>query len=366
MSAALQLWNHDMPLPLLTRHSDTLRYDRERGLVLLLDQRHYPREAVFVECADVEAVARAIETTVVLGGPPLAYVAGYGLALAARAWQGRPSEARLGAIVQAGERLRRTRPNASRMHSIIAEGLTRADTAILAGKDAEAAIVDFVAGEVGRGDRVAERCGRIAAGLLDDGDRILTHGFAGAALNWMLHTAHVEQGKQIELYATETRPELQGARLTAHQAHEIGVRVTLLTDTMPGFCFARGMFSVYIAAADQVALDGSIANTIGTYQYAVLARRHSVPFYVLGYDGPDPATPTGTDIPIEERDPAEVLQLAGQRTAPDGVGAYYPAFDITPPELVSAIVTNRGLYRPERIADYLRDGEAPLDIIPLT
>lgn len=354
-----------MTLPLLTRRGDTLRYDHERGLVLVLDRRRYPHETVFVECADVEAVARAIETMVVQGGPPLAYVAGYGLALAARAWKDRPSEARRAAIIQAGERLRHTRPTADDLHSIIDEGLARADAAILEGQDAEAAIVGFVAGEVSRGDRVAERCGRIAAGLLDDGDRILTHCFAGAALNWMLHTAHVEQGKQIQLYPTETRPYLQGARLTAHQAHEIGVPVTLLTDNMPGFCFARGMFSVYITAADRVALDGSIANKIGTYQYAVLARRHGVPFYVLGYDGPDPSTPSGADIPIEERDPAEVLQFAGVRTAPEGVSAYYPAFDVTPPELVSAIITSRGIYRPERIADYLRDGEAPLDVIPL-
>ncbi|HEX9442137.1 MAG TPA: s-methyl-5-thioribose-1-phosphate isomerase [Roseiflexaceae bacterium] len=355
-----------MALPLLTRRGDTLRYDRERGVVLVLDRREYPHETVFVECADVEAVARAVETMVVQGGPPLAYVAGYGLALVARAWKDRPSEARRGAIIQAAERLRRTRPTADDLHYIIAEGLVRADAAILEGQDAEAALVDFVNGEVSRGDKVAERCGRIAAGLLDNGDRILTHCFAGAALNWMLYVAHVEQGKQIQLYPTETRPYLQGARLTAHQALEIGVPVTLLTDNMPGFCFARGMFSVYITAADRIALDGSIANKIGTYQYAVLARRHGVPFYVLGYDGPDPSTPAGADIPIEERDPAEVLRFAGVRTAPEGADAYYPAFDVTPPDLISAIITSRGVYRPERIADYLRDGEAPLDVIALT
>jgi methylthioribose-1-phosphate isomerase len=354
-----------MTLPLLTRRGDTLRYDRERGVVLVLDRRKYPHETVFVECDDVEAVARAVETMVIQGGPPLAYVAGYGLALAARQWRDRPTEAQRGAIIQAGERLRRTRPTADDLHFIIDEGLARADAALVAGGDAEAALVDFVAGEVARGDKVAERCGRIAAGLLDDGDRILTHCFAGAALNWMLHTAYVEQGKAIQLYPTETRPYLQGARLTAHQAHEIGVPVTLLTDNMPGYCFARGMFSLYVTAADRVALDGSIANKIGTYQYAVLARRHGVPFYVLGYDGPDPATPSGADIPIEERDGAEVLRFGGARTAPEGVKAFYPAFDVTPPELVSAIVTSRGIYRPERIADYLRDGDAPLEVIPL-
>lgn len=354
-----------MILPLLTRRGDTLRYDRERGVVLVLDRRRYPHETAFVECADVEAVARAIETMVVQGGPPLAYVAGYGLALAARAWKDRPSDAQRAAIIQAGERLLRTRPTADDLRQILERGLARADAAILAGADAEAALADLVDAEVRRGDKTAERCGRNAAGLLTEGDRILTHCFAGAALNWMLYVAFVEQAKPIRLYPTETRPYLQGARLTAHQAHAIGVPTTLLTDNMPGFCFARGMFSAYVTAADRIALDGSIANKVGTYQYAVLARRHGVPFYVLGYDGPDATTPTGADIPIEERDPSEVLEFAGVRTAPPGVDAYYPAFDVTPPDLVSAIVTDRGIYRPERIADYLGGGDAPLDIIPL-
>ena len=141
-----------MTLPLLTRRGDTLRYDRDRGVVVVLDRRLYPHETVFVECDDVESVARAVETMVVQGGPPLAYVAGYGLALAARAWKGRPSEAQRAAIIQAGERLHRTRPTADDLHYIIAEGLARADAAILAGQDAETALVEFVSGEVSRGD----------------------------------------------------------------------------------------------------------------------------------------------------------------------------------------------------------------------
>src|SRR5437870_993095 len=137
-----------MTLPLLTRRGDTLRYDRERGVVLVLDRRRYPRETIFVECADVEAVARAIETMVVQGGPPLAYVAGYGLALAARAWRGRPSDAQRAAIIQAGERLRRTRPTADDLRQIVEQGLDRADAAILDGADAETALADFIDAEV--------------------------------------------------------------------------------------------------------------------------------------------------------------------------------------------------------------------------
>ncbi len=341
-----------MTLPLLTRRGDTLRYDREHGLVHILDRRRYPHETLFVGCQTLEEVADAITTMIVQGGPPLAYVAGYGLALAARQHQDWPTEQQRAALIQAAEMLRTTRPTADDLHSLLDTALRLADDALLNGQPAEPVIANFVASEVERGDAVAEACGRYAAGLLNDGATILTHCFAGAALNWMLYVAHVEQGKQLHLYANETRPYLQGARLTAHQAHEIGVQVTLLTDNMAGFCFSRNMFTRYITAADRIALDGSIANKVGTYQYAVLARRHGVPFYVLGYDGPDPQTASGMDIPIEERQPDEVLHCAGVRTAPAGVGGYYPAFDVTPPELVTAIVTERGVFTPAEMADY--------------
>jgi methylthioribose-1-phosphate isomerase len=337
-----------MTLPLLARYSDLLRYDRARGLMLALDLRVYPHEMIFVECAGVEAVVHAIEQGAVPGGPAIAYAAGYGLALAARAWRRRPSDVQRAAIIQTAERLRQVVTSDPRR--IIEQCLACADAAILAGTDAEAAIADVVEGEVGRGDKVTERCGRNAAGLLDDGDRILTHGFAGAALVWMLYVAHVEQGRQIQLYVTEARPGLEGARLTAHQALAIGVPVTLLTDSAPGFGFARGLFTIYVAGAIRIARDGSVAAPIGTYQCAVLARRHHVPFYVLAHDGPDPATPTGADLAIAEHDPTAVLTFAGTRIAPEGAGAFAPACDVTPPELISAIVTHRGIYRPERIA----------------
>ncbi|GIV97418.1 MAG: methylthioribose-1-phosphate isomerase [Herpetosiphonaceae bacterium] len=353
-------------LPLLTRRGDTLGYDRERGVVRILDRRIYPRETRFIECDDVQTVAQAIEDMIVQGGPPLAYVAGYGLALAARQHASWPSEAQRSALIEATARLRATRPTADDLHHIMREALQRGDEAIMRGESAEEAILRYVSSEVERGDRVAERCGKRAAELLTDGDSILTVCFAGAALNWMLHEAFVVQGKQISIICTETRPYLQGARLAAAQAVEIGVPTTVITDNMPGFCFRKGMITVYITAADRIALDGAAANKVGTYQCAVLARHHKVPFYVLGYDGPDPATPTGDAIPIEERNGDEVLFCAGVRTAAEGARGYYPAFDVTPPELISAIVTDRGIYRPELIARYLSEGEAPLDVLPLS
>lgn len=341
-----------MPLPLLTRRGDTLYYDTERGAVQVLDRRRYPKAVEFVACATVDEVAHAIEAMIVQGGPPLAYVGGYGLAVAARAHRHWPAEAQRGALIAAATRLGRTRPTADDLLAILDRALAVADAAILAGADVEAAIVAYVRGEVERGDRVSEQCGRNAAALLADDDTILTHCFAGAALNWMLYAAFVEQRKRITLVCNETRPYLQGARLAAASGVEIGVPTTVITDNMAGYCFGRGMFTTYITAADRIALDGSAANKIGTYQYAVLAQRHGVPFYVLGYDGPDPQTATGAAIPIEERDPDEVLSFNGVRVAAPGAQGYYPAFDVTPPELIAAIVTDRGVFAPGEIARY--------------
>lgn len=344
-----------MPLPLLTRRGDTLYYDTERGAVQVLDRRRYPQTTEFVACATVEEVAHAIEAMIIQGGPPLAYVGGYGLAVAARKHRDWPAKALRGALISAAERLCSTRPTADDLRYVLQRTLEVAEQAILAGAsgaEIELIIADAVKREVDRGDLVSERCGRHAAALLEPGDTILTHCFAGAALNWMLYTAFAEQHKPIALVCNETRPYLQGARLAAASGVEIGVPTTVITDNMAGYCFARGMFTRYITAADRIALDGSAANKIGTYQYAVLAQRHGVPFYVLGYDGPDPATATGADIPIEERNPDEVLSYNGVRVAAPGARGYYPAFDVTPPELITAIVTERGVFAPGEIASY--------------
>ena len=341
-----------MSLPLTTRRGDTLWYDRDTGIVHVLDRREYPRTTTFVACADVDAVAHSISAMIVQGGPPLAYVGGYGLAVEARRVRGWPAEAQRGALLSAAERLRRTRPTADDLHHILDAALATADRALFADKDVELAVADFVESEVQRGDHVSEQCGRHAAALLANGDVILTHCFAGAALNWMLHTALVEQHKAITLFCNETRPYLQGARLAAGAAVEIGVPTTVITDNMAGYCFSQNMFTHYITAADRIALDGAIANKVGTYQYAVLARRHDVPFTVLGYDGPDPRTPTGRDIPIELRNPDEVLRFNGERVAAEGAQGLYPAFDVTPPDLVTRIVTERGVFRPNAMASY--------------
>nr|PZN69842.1 MAG: eIF-2B alpha/beta/delta-like protein [Bacillota bacterium] len=338
-------------LPILTNRADTLKY--VDGVVRILDRRRLPEEIVFVDCRDYREVARAIVDMVIQGAPPLAYAAGYGLALAARQFRGLPEAEYREALRRAHRELRATRPTGADLFPLLDRALDLALTAIAEGKDPEAAVVAFVDAQIQAGDRAARLCGLHAAGLLTDGDRILTHCFAGAALNYMLYFA-LQAGKRIELYATETRPYLQGARLTAAQAREIGVPVTLVTDNMPGYLFYRGMITKYVTAADSISLDGHVSNKIGTFQYAVLAHHFGVPFIVLGYDGPDPDRPTAADIPIEERNPEEVFYCRGVRTAAEGIRGYYPAFDITPPQFVSVIATDRGLFTPWNIRDYFK------------
>src|SRR3954462_2926842 len=207
-----------MPLPQLARYADTVRYDAERGLALALDLRAHPAGTALTAYSDVEAIVHAIDLGAVRHAA-VAYLAGYGLALAAREWAARPSDARRGALIQAGEWLRRA--GDTRVNRLLDRALTRADAATLAGEDAEAALLRLVQGEISRADRVAERCGRIAAGLLDEANHVLTHGFAGSALIWLLHVALAEQAKPITLTVLAPPTPDDDMRLCADLARAI-------------------------------------------------------------------------------------------------------------------------------------------------
>lgn len=346
-------------LPILTNRADTLRY--QDGVVQILDRRKLPEEITFLSYRTHREVAQAIVDMVIQGGPPLAYAAGYGLALTAREVRHLPAVQQKAALTQAHDLLKATRPTAGDIHPLLDTALRLACEAVDQGADAEQRVAAYVDEQIRAGDLAARLSGQCAARLLQDGDRILTHCFAGAALNYMLYYA-LKAGRRIELICTETRPYLQGARLTAAQAKEIGVPVTLITDNMPGYLFYRGMITKYITAADSITLDGHISNKVGTFQYAVLAHQFGVPFIVLGYDGPDPDRPDAASIPIEERDPQEVFYCRGVRTAVEGIQGYYPAFDITPPQFISAIATDRGLFTPWNIRDYFQTPAAPLQL----
>jgi methylthioribose-1-phosphate isomerase len=328
-------------VPALSRYADMLIYDRGRGVVRALDQRAYFEGAAYAELDSVEAVAEAIEASVA-GRWAAAYLAGYGLALAARAWAGRPSEARRGALILAAERLRSARPADHRLARLLEVALARADAAILSGAAPVDPLLDFVDAEIARADRATERAGRLAAGLLDEDDRLLAHGFAGPALGWMLAFAR-QEGKRVELLIARPDGEPENGDLAAQLAAEIGVSAAVLDEPAVARGLEDGSFGVVLFGAERIALDGAILAERGAARLAAHARERGVPRYALGYDGPDPLA-----------DASE--RLRGE----------HDQRDVVAPDLLSAIITTRGIYRPQMIARYLGDGEAPLDVIPLS
>ncbi len=339
-------------LPFLTYHKNMIRFDREREAVAVFDWRAYPYQSRYCECPDLETLGAALRQTGVHNKPALQQAVAAGLALAARQHHNWPTDAQRAALIQAAERLRATLPTDGEQQTALEIALQVADAALIRGEHPASALTNLYAELTARSDAAAEQCGRAAAELLHDGTAVLVHGFGGPAFNWMLHTACVEQGKQIHLYVTESRPMLEGMRLTAYEAHQMGLPVTLLTDNMPGLFFRRKTFTSFVAACRLLARDGSVAAHMGTYQYAQLAAYHQVPVYVLASEGPDPACASEADLRPGQCDPNEVLHFAGVRIAAEGVPASYPAFDVTPPHLITAIVTPRGIFHPADMATY--------------
>jgi methylthioribose-1-phosphate isomerase len=314
-------------------------YDDARDVVRLLDQRRLPAEEVWLELESADDVARAIKDLTVRGAPAIGVAAAYGIAV----------EARRGADVtrlrDAAERLVHARPTAVNL----AWAVRRMSRRIGLGAAELLAEAHAIRDE---DEAACRRIGALGAPLLPPSARVLTHCNAGALATAGYGTAlgvvraAVEAGNPISVFADETRPFLQGARLTAWELHRDGIPVTVLTDGMAGWLMARGEIACVVVGADRIAANGDVANKIGTYALAVLAAHHNLPFYVAApWSTVDLQTATGADIPIEERASDEVLTISGQRIAPLGVPARYPAFDVTPAPLVTAIVTERGVVR---------------------
>ncbi len=335
-----------MQLPILARYADSLRYDRARGIAAALDWRAYPSRRDLVEYTSAEECAQAIAAGAV-GNRAAAYLAGYALALAAHVWADRPADSRRAAVIQAGEWLGRARPFDDRLARTVEEGIARADAAILAGGDAETVLLDDTEAAIGRADKVAERCGRIAAGLLDEHDQIIAHAFAGPALIWMLAVAHAEEGKQIGLSVSSPNNLSETANLVTALASELHVPVTRDDTALLAQDLIDRPGKILVLGADRLALDGGAACAGGAAEVAALARQHAIPCYVLGYDGPDPRCPTSDAL----------ATTIGPGMQDKGM--------VVAPGLISAIITNRGIYRPEMLARYLGDGDPPMDVIPL-
>jgi len=314
---------------------------KEKSLILI-DRRRLPLEIKKVACNNFEAVAAAIEDMVVQGAGDIAITAGYGLYLAALEAEEiikRDPEMARELLYKAKSRLINTRPTGYHLAALLEDMLNNIKWEDYNWADQ---LLNMVNRAVYNKQRCAELTGRWASTLLEDGDCILTHCFPGSALLYMLKFA-VDANKKVEVVSTETRPYLQGARLTSWSVSELGIPVTLITDNMAAYCMNQGKISKIFTAADRIALDGTVANKVGTFQLALAADYHKIPLYILGYAGPDAGCSGRENIPIELRDPLEVLYFNGMRLTGEKVKGFYPGFDLTPPELVSGIITDRGI-----------------------
>ena len=308
----------------------------EGDVVRLVDQRALPHELTILELRDVEDVARAIETMAVRGAPAIGAAAAYGLALA---------EARGADLERAATRLRRTRPTGQDLFSAIDRVLRD----VAAGGTAREAAEAFA-----REDE--ERCraiGRHGKRLIKDGARVLTHCNAGALATVDVGTvmaplrAAREAGREFFVYVSETRPRLQGSRLTAWELGQEGIDHAIVVDAAAGLLLQRGEVDLVLVGADRIAANGDTANKIGTYPKAVLAKAHGVPFYVAApMTTVDFGARNGRSIPIEERPEDEVLEVAGVRVAPKGSHARNFAFDVTPARYITGFVTDAGVLKP--------------------
>jgi len=324
------------------------------GKVRLIDQLRLPQEFVVLEYSDYRGVADAIRTMKIRGAPAIGAAAAFGLALAVvhSSTTSRPQV--LAEFTRAADVLGQTRPTAVNLFWAIARMNRVANDPRW--KTAQQVIEAVVREAQCIADEDVETNKRIGAQgsvLIQDGDNILTHCNAGALATVDYGTtlgvvrAAYEQGKRIHVWVDETRPYLQGARLTAWELLQAGIPATLITDNMAGHFMSRGKVNIVLVGADRIVANGDVANKIGTYSLAVLAKENGIPFYSVAPTSTiDLNIDSGDDIPIEERDPREVTQLRGVPIAAEGVKAAHPAFDVTPHRYVTGIVTETGIIYP--------------------
>ncbi|MCX7911725.1 MAG: S-methyl-5-thioribose-1-phosphate isomerase [Dehalococcoidales bacterium] len=315
----------------------------------LIDQTRLPRKEVYLELRDYRAVARAIETLKIRGAPAIGIAGAYAVALAARKIKARSTAEFRRKLSRVFDRIAGTRPTARNLFF----ALERLKKAAVSGKDITTirqALLEEALKIHGEEMEASRRIGELGSALFPQGAVILTHcntgplatGGYGTALGVII-TAH-RKGRDIRVIATETRPLLQGARLTTWELMKAGVPVSLVTDSMAGYLMKQGKIKCVIVGADRIAANGDTANKIGTYPLAVLARENRIPFYVAAPTSTfDFSLKSGDEIPIEERSPLEVTTLAGKPIAPPDIPALNPAFDITPHRYISAIITERGI-----------------------
>ncbi len=324
------------------------------GTVRLIDQRKLPIEEVYVECRDLADVAHAIRTMQIRGAPAIGVAGAMGLALGAKTIRTDGFAAFFEELSRKAEELLRTRPTAVNL----AWGIERMKRC--AEKNRDLPVPGIVQALIQEAQAIREedirgnrQMGEYGKEFIPDGAAVLTHCNAGALATagygtalGVIRAAHAA-GKRVSVWVDETRPFLQGARLTAWELHQDGIPVTLITDNMAGHLMQRGRIDLVIVGADRIARNGDVANKIGTYTLAVLAKEHGIPFCVAApISTLDLSLKAGDEIPIEERGPEEVTTWAGIRTAPVGISVVNPVFDVTPARYITAIITDRGVARP--------------------
>ena len=329
------------------------------GVVRMIDQTRLPNEEVLLDCAELEQVAEAIRMLRVRGAPAIGCTAAQGMALVASRSEAADIEALMCELGQAREVLAATRPTAVNLFWALNRMMAKAEELAASGGPKEGVVTGLIQEAVAITADDLERCkriGRHGAEVVPQGANVLTHCNAGALATagygtalGVIRAAH-EQGKGIHVWADETRPLLQGARLTAWELQREGIPCTVITDNVAGYLMLQGKVDRVVVGADRIAANGDAANKIGTYSVAVLAHHHGVPFYVAApFSTVDFEVHSGKDIPIEERDHEEVTMLAhlaSKPVCPRGVQVYNPAFDPTPSDLIAAIITEMGVIRP--------------------
>ena len=334
--------------------------------VVFIDQTKLPTEEVYVTCTTYQQVADAIRNMVVRGAPAIGVAAAMGIALGVK-----NSRAENGADLkkdfdQICEAIRQTRPTAvnlfwairrmtEKFESLRVRPITQIQQALI--EEAQRMHAEDIAAN--------QAMGRHGATLMPSSGGVLTHCNAGALATAGYGTAlgviraAVEAGKKIHVYADETRPFLQGSRLTAWELMKDGIPTTVISDNMAGVMMQQGKIGAIVVGADRIAANGDVANKVGTYTVAVLAKEHGIPFYVAApISTVDLATPDGSKIPIEQRNAREVTHIAGKQMVPDGVEVENPAFDVTPAKYVTAIITERGIARAPYAESLLELAEA--------
>jgi len=332
-------------------HSSLRTVEWKDNAVVMIDQTKLPNELVYVKFSDYREVADAIRNLVVRGAPAIGVSGAFGLALAVLQSKAKTKEDLLSDLEQARRILHDTRPTAVNL----AWGLDKIMQVAKSRNDVleiKESIVEEAKSMADEDIKVNMRMGKYGAQLLGDNDTIMTHCNAGALATVGYGTAlgviraTKESGKKIKVIATETRPVMQGSRLTAFELKHDGIDVSLIPDTAVGYSMAQGLVSKVIVGADRILRTGHVYNKIGTYQIAIMAKQHEIPFYVAAPLSTFDLKSRPEEVIIEQRKPSEVTTIAGKKTAPDNINVINPAFDMTPPELITGIITEVGIAKP--------------------